>query len=601
MKKYILLLILNAFSLLAFAQITQISPLKPSISDSVTISYHGIMPNARLNGEEPIYARITNYLQDGAIEKFHQLLLNNNGAMTAKFRLPKMAAAVKVEFYTLNKEDETATQNFIVYQKNKNIPVKGAYLNALFSNKPDSVLQLELANYPDNYDAYARYFNVLAMIKDPIESKVQIKALLEKLNTSANAEKDNLGLLAAICIGNSKTEDLKTAKKSLFEMFNKYPLAAETAFAFSIYNYEYYKSSNKQIEADVLQKIKSIFIGSPTAAICKDTNVFEYLRTDTSLAIAAFEKVMIPQYYNDGIAYHALSNLPELYIARNQNLPQAKDLLQAAIARFQTGTIQHQFRLANSHYQLYVPILLMDLAKVNILQKDNQAAVSNTSAAIQFLKGSNAEGNFMPTLLQLRATTYKAIGNYNLAFDDYKQLYLSGTTYALDSMQRLFKFCNFKQKDFTEFLATLKLTKGKEPVSQDKLGNFMGTDLKGNKVSLIDLKGKLVVLNVWGIGCGPCIAEIPLLNELVKEYKDKQDVVFIAVTADRSEELVKFFKSRVFDYKVLSGVKGITETFNTNALPVHMVIGKNGEVLNRSIGAREDIKVFLKGVIEANL
>jgi len=52
---------------------------------------------------------------------------------------------------------------------------------------------------------------------------------------------------------------------------------------------------------------------------------------------------------------------------------------------------------------------------------------------------------------------------------------------------------------------------------------------------------------------------------------------------------------------VLNNGGKIAESFNTNALPVHMVIGKNGEIISRSIGARENIREFLQNVINANL
>jgi len=68
---------------------------------------------------------------------------------------------------------------------------------------------------------------------------------------------------------------------------------------------------------------------------------------------------------------------------------------------------------------------------------------------------------------------------------------------------------------------------------------FSVTDIKGNTYTSEELKGKVVVLNFWFIGCAPCRIEIPGLNEMVKHY-DKEEVVFIAFALDGKEELKKF-------------------------------------------------------------
>lgn len=602
MKQYIFLLCC-AFALRSVAQVGQVLPLRPSVGDAISLSYDQTTPSAKLKTQLPIYARVTRYLQDGSVQKQHYVLSGTNGKLNTSFVLPSQTASFKVDFYTLNKDDEAAAANRLVYEKNGANPVKGAYLDSFFSNKVDSLFQLELAGHPDNYYAYARMMNVVSMIKDPENGKAQINGALKDLERLAVQNpkiKTDVGLIAAMCVGLAKTGRLKDAKAYLLQLFEQHPNMAETAFAFSIYNYESYKANNLQIEEDVRAKLKNIYIGFPDAAICADANVFEYLRADSSISTSAFEKVLLPMLATDKLPYYALGNLPELYISRNEKLDTAKQLLLNAIKRFQEGTIQHQFRLNNGHYQMYVSNLLMDLAKVNGLQKDFQDAVVNLSAAMQVIAGHSAEGNFMPAMLRQRAKAFEALGQLNLAFEDYKRLCLNGEADAAKDLERLYPLCIVKEQTFSGFLAALK-AKGKQPAAQSLAINFRGTDMQGNMISLSDFRGKIVVINVWGIGCGPCIAEMPELNKLVKDYTNRKEVVFLAITADRKEDLLQFFKHKKFAYKTINGVANITETFNTNALPVHLVIGKNGEVINRSIGAREDIKSYLKAVIDANL
>ena len=56
--------------------------------------------------------------------------------------------------------------------------------------------------------------------------------------------------------------------------------------------------------------------------------------------------------------------------------------------------------------------------------------------------------------------------------------------------------------------------------------DFIVTTINGEHIKLSELRGKVVVLNFWFTKCGPCKLEIPDLNGLVNEFKDK-DVVFL--------------------------------------------------------------------------
>lgn len=60
-----------------------------------------------------------------------------------------------------------------------------------------------------------------------------------------------------------------------------------------------------------------------------------------------------------------------------------------------------------------------------------------------------------------------------------------------------------------------------------QMPDFEAKTLAGKILSRKSLKGKIVVMNFWFIGCKPCVAELPALNKLVQHYKAK-DIVFIA-------------------------------------------------------------------------
>ncbi|MBU5335422.1 TlpA family protein disulfide reductase [Intestinibacter bartlettii] len=61
-------------------------------------------------------------------------------------------------------------------------------------------------------------------------------------------------------------------------------------------------------------------------------------------------------------------------------------------------------------------------------------------------------------------------------------------------------------------------------LSESKLFKNLDTeDLDGNKIDKsIFAKNKLTMVNVWNTGCTPCVEEIPVLDKLNKEYRDKR-------------------------------------------------------------------------------
>ena len=112
-------------------------------------------------------------------------------------------------------------------------------------------------------------------------------------------------------------------------------------------------------------------------------------------------------------------------------------------------------------------------------------------------------------------------------------------------------------------------------------------DLQGKKWSLKKLQGKVVVLNFWFTTCVPCIKEIPDLNSLVHDYKDK-DVVFLGLTFSNKDQVKKFITKHPFDYILLPGAQDVNKKYNISSYPASMVIDKNGKI-KRIINSSESI------------
>jgi thiol-disulfide isomerase/thioredoxin len=120
------------------------------------------------------------------------------------------------------------------------------------------------------------------------------------------------------------------------------------------------------------------------------------------------------------------------------------------------------------------------------------------------------------------------------------------------------------------------------------------TDTDGKTVALADLKGKLVLINLWATWCQPCLKEMPSLAELPKALGD--GFVLVAVSEDRGggKVVTPFIDKLGIDKLGLDKLKvyldpesKVGHAFSVRGLPTSIVIDPKGNVRGRIEGAAE--------------
>jgi len=117
----------------------------------------------------------------------------------------------------------------------------------------------------------------------------------------------------------------------------------------------------------------------------------------------------------------------------------------------------------------------------------------------------------------------------------------------------------------------------------------MVTDSEGHRFKLDDLRGNVVVLNVWGIWCGPCRAEIPDLVKLAADHKSDKLLVLGLNVGNEDGQPEKMRAIRSFKKKldvnyglVQASDEVMLDSFfratRKQSLPQTMVIGPDGEL-----------------------
>ena len=101
----------------------------------------------------------------------------------------------------------------------------------------------------------------------------------------------------------------------------------------------------------------------------------------------------------------------------------------------------------------------------------------------------------------------------------------------------------------------------------------------GPRLTLSSLRGKVVVLNFWFIGCPVCRAMKPQLNEFKAQFADREDIVFLAVTGDPEGKVREYLKKEPFDYLQATDSADALAAFKHVVYPKNIVISRTGEIV----------------------
>ncbi|HKP11388.1 MAG TPA: TlpA disulfide reductase family protein [Blastocatellia bacterium] len=114
--------------------------------------------------------------------------------------------------------------------------------------------------------------------------------------------------------------------------------------------------------------------------------------------------------------------------------------------------------------------------------------------------------------------------------------------------------------------------------------DFKALRLDRKEIRLADFKGRVAVLVFWATWCGPCVAELPRLEEAFKKYAANPDVAFLAISVDEQRLAVRPFVERN-GYRVpfAYDVDGAA-AFAVNGVPSLVIIDRGGRVAFREEG-----------------
>jgi len=116
--------------------------------------------------------------------------------------------------------------------------------------------------------------------------------------------------------------------------------------------------------------------------------------------------------------------------------------------------------------------------------------------------------------------------------------------------------------------------------------DFQLDNLKGESVSLSDFRGDPVMLNFWATWCPPCVSEMPYIQQMYEEWRDKRLILLVIHMGGSPSQVKEFLQSHNLSLPVLlDTTQAIAQKYNIRYIPTTFFIDKDGIIQVVKVGA----------------
>jgi cytochrome c biogenesis protein CcmG, thiol:disulfide interchange protein DsbE len=136
----------------------------------------------------------------------------------------------------------------------------------------------------------------------------------------------------------------------------------------------------------------------------------------------------------------------------------------------------------------------------------------------------------------------------------------------------------------------------------DKAPGFNLTADDGTGVRLDDYRGKYVLLNFWATWCPPCVEELPSLNGVYEQLRER-GLVVLGVSVDEDKDLYQRFLEahRVSFPTVRDPERSVSSRYGTTQYPETYLIDRQGVVIRKYVAGqnwrRPEILNYLQSLL----
>jgi peroxiredoxin len=132
-------------------------------------------------------------------------------------------------------------------------------------------------------------------------------------------------------------------------------------------------------------------------------------------------------------------------------------------------------------------------------------------------------------------------------------------------------------------------------------GDFNLPDANGNLVSLASYRGKIVMVNFWATWCGTCMGEMPSLEALYRDLKDRRDFALVTISVDQEgwSIIAPFLKAKAYDFPVLADAESrVSAAYGVTMLPTTFIVDRNGRIVWNVAGGLDWSNPAMRAALE---
>lgn len=612
LKAFILAFTLFLFVKTQGQELVKIQPEKPQANDLLTVTFN--QKGSKI--PDTVKKLFINFTYSNFYEMPNRLPMQKvNGLWNVSFKLPFYSKYGSFTISDANKDfvqqpTDTSHYEFFVYKDGKliegNYLAKGYSLSsqnrksATFEQQQREWFKKELSIYPNNYESQLRilaYEMKKAKGQAKWDAREKALAVIEKKFRSnptfgGNINSTTMGFLI---IGENQKVD--SIRQVVAKDFPKSDYAKEHNLGLFLRN------KDEALVVDSLQKLLKNAKDEDKKSYSSAYNyLFRYYikKKDKTNALAYYRNTIkgdtSPYRWRD------YNNYVKFLEENSMLLDSAKKLntyILANVAQYPTSVIRY---FPETGYLIGFD----EKRKENLKQVENE--LKAMQGILSYKLGEKSEAlkwlSEVRTTLQSKELLLKVADVYKSLEDKAAATEMLGNAYKLTPFDNkvavLLKesvlASGGTEADFKAKLAVLEkewkashFNSLKKIVLDKPFPDFQIVDMNKKPLTAADLKGKVVLIDLWATWCKPCIEFFPYLHVIYDKYKDDKDVMFVILntasgnTFEDASTWVNQNKNFTFPF-YFNEDKKLSAKLDVNTIPTTFLLDKNSKIRFKKVG-----------------